>query len=81
MTFYEQDSRRQRLKGWPDLVILGPRGQLWRELKTAWGDVTSEQRQLGALIMRGGGNWAVWRPADLYAGIIKDQLAGIAEEG
>lgn len=81
VTFYEVDSRWQHLKGWPDLVIIGPRAILYRELKGPRGNLTKEQRKLGALILRAGGDWGVWRPADLYAGIIKDQLAMIAEEG
>lgn len=80
VTFYEVDSRWQHLKGWPDLVIIGERGILYRELKGVRGALTDEQRALGVLITRAGGDWSLWRPYDLYAGVIKEQLEEIAAE-
>lgn len=62
-------------KGWPDWVILGPRGALFRELKSARGILSPDQRRVGALITRAGLDWAVWRPADLTNGTIARQLA------
>jgi hypothetical protein len=71
--------------GWPDWVILGPRGGLFRELKSERGTLTPAQRDVGARLYRAGFNWAVWRPRDLLDGTIERQLqaimAGLAPGG
>jgi hypothetical protein len=65
-------------RGWPDWVILGPYGALFRELKTERGKLTVDQRKVGSMLTRAGLNWGVWRPADLYNGVILRQLDLIA---
>ena len=65
-------------KGWPDWVILGPRGALFRELKTERNGLTPEQRLVGAKLTRAGLDWAVWRPSDLLNGTITRQLHRIS---
>jgi hypothetical protein len=65
-------------RGWPDWVIVGPCGILYRELKTERGTLTPEQRDVGARITRAGGNWSVWRPAQLLDGTIARQLSDLA---
>lgn len=65
-------------RGWPDWVILGPGGALFRELKTERNGLSVDQRAVGAKLTRAGLNWAVWRPADLLNGVIARQLAAIA---
>lgn len=62
---HEVDSRRSR-KGFPDLVIVGPGGVVFAELKAQNGRVTAEQRDwLADLTTAPGGHRAeVWRPAD-----------------
>jgi len=70
-------------RGWPDWVILGPRGGLHRELKSQRGALSPEQRSVGARLIAAGFNWGVWRPQDLFSGVIAAQLvriAGIYEE-
>ena len=54
-------------KGYPDLHLLHPeRGvQMYRELKTDVGRLTSEQREWGAWLTVCGSDWAVWRPKDM----------------
>jgi hypothetical protein len=64
--------------GWPDWVIIGRAGILYRELKTESGTVSPEQRHVGELITRAGGNWAVWRPRHLFDGTIGRELASVA---
>lgn len=66
-------------KGFPDWEIWGT-SILYRELKTERGQLTPEQRHVGSLIRRAGGNWAVWRPRDLLSGVIAAQLQAIADE-
>jgi hypothetical protein len=50
--------------GFPDLVIIGDHGVLWRELKIPPDRLTSVQRALGYRLQATGENWAVWTPAD-----------------
>lgn len=64
-------------KGWPDWVILGPCGSLFRELKSQRGTLSIDQRRVGSKLTRAGLNWGVWRPADLLDGTIARQLASI----
>lgn len=65
-------------KGWPDWVIIGRGGILYRELKSEHGTVSPEQRHVGELITRAGGNWAVWRPRDLISHAIAKELTDLA---
>jgi hypothetical protein len=64
-------------RGFPDLVIIGPGGVLWRELKVPPDDLRSEQRALGYTLQACWQNWAVWTPADLDNGRIEEELASI----
>jgi hypothetical protein len=64
--------------GWPDWVIIGRGGILYRELKAEHGTLSPEQRHVGELITRAGGNWAVWRPRGLLDGSIARELASLA---
>lgn len=61
-------------RGWPDWVILGPRGGIFRELKAERGTLTVDQRKVGSKLICAGFDWAVWRPSDLLDGTIKRQL-------
>jgi hypothetical protein len=65
-------------RGWPDWVIIGPCGILYRELKTERGTLTPEQRDVGARITKAGGNWSVWRPVHLLSGEIAQELSSLA---
>ena len=75
--YHPHDSRRSQA-GWPDSVIIGPRGIAFRELKTQAGQLSSEQRHVGYLLCGLGLSWEVWRPNDLYDGTIGTQLAVLA---
>ena len=70
------DSRRSWLPGFPDLEIFGSR-ILHRELKTQHGKLSVDQRRVGSRIEQAGGDWCVWRPAELFDGTIARQLAAI----
>jgi hypothetical protein len=71
-------TRKGMRPGWPDLVIIGPRKVLYRELKSERGALTPDQRRVGSLLTRAGCDWAVWRPRDLCSGVIPDQLRQLA---
>ena len=64
--------------GWPDLVIIGPRRVLYRELKSETGKLTPDQRRIGSKLINAGCDWAVWRPRDLVSGVIPDTLRQLA---
>jgi hypothetical protein len=75
--YHNRDSK-QAERGWPDWVILGPHGGLFRELKSTRGVLASDQRVVGAKLTAAGFDWAVWRPKDWIDGTIGRQLARIA---
>jgi hypothetical protein len=64
-------------RGWPDLVIGGRRGTIFRELKTEKGTVTPDQAEWGALLEIAGISWGVWRPRDLQSGQILRELEAL----
>lgn len=63
-------------KGWPDLVIVGTR-VLFRELKSATGPATPEQKAWIARLELAGLDVGVWRPKDLTSGLIERELRAI----
>lgn len=65
-------------KGYPDWTIAGDGGILFREAKSADGRRSMDQVRWGKRIVRGGGNYGIWRPADLASGQIERELAAIA---
>lgn len=73
---HTNDSRRDDdpAPGWPDCVIVGPGGIIFRELKSDEGRLSLAQIDAGRLIAWAGGSWNVWRPADLADGTIDRQL-------
>lgn len=77
-TMHIPDSRQVDSRGWPDRVFIGPKGALFRELKTAAGSLTHDQRLVGYRMKGAGLDWAVWRPDDLRDGTIEAELRRIA---
>ena len=47
---YHTRNSKGSAKGWPDWVIIGRTGILYRELKSEHGTLTPEQRHVGQLI-------------------------------
>lgn len=76
--YHTHDSRRSE-PGFPDLVIVGPRGILYRELKTQKGRVRPDQADWIFDLTRARQNAGLWRPTDLLNGTILDQLRTITE--
>jgi hypothetical protein len=66
-----------RQRGFPDWVIVGPRGVLWRELKSEFGTLRPEQRLWGRVLRAAGADWAIWRPSDWLDGTVERELRGI----
>lgn len=59
-------------KGFPDLVITGPNGVLYRELKTMKGRVSVEQHEWLNTLTEAGADAKVWRPDDWPLTIIQE---------
>lgn len=71
--FHVSDSRRMRA-GLPDLIVIGDRGILWRELKSPYGVASGQQKRLGWRLKAAGQDWGIWRPLDLRTGQIEREL-------
>lgn len=72
-------------RGFPDLVVIGPKGIIFAEIKSADGDTSAEQDLFGYTIEaidrlcgreceRFSTMWQVWQPGHLDGGAIADQL-------
>jgi hypothetical protein len=74
MSYHVPDSRRATCKGFPDLVLAHPSGQLlYAELKSARGRVSAEQIQWIKTLRLAGSEVYVWWPRDLDAAIARLQ--------
>ena len=76
--YHVPDSRRATAAGFPDWVIVGPGGVLWRELKSPYGSLSSGQTQWRYALAAAGQDWGIWRPLDLESGIIAQELQALA---
>ncbi|HEU5110122.1 MAG TPA: VRR-NUC domain-containing protein, partial [Micromonosporaceae bacterium] len=66
-------------KGFPDLVIVGPSGSLLRELKSATGSLSAEQREWLGWLKTAGLDADVWKPRDWHSDRILSELRAIAK--
>jgi hypothetical protein len=74
---YHTHNSQHSARGFPDLVIVGPRGLLFAELKTAHGRTTIDQRCWEAGIREAGASYALWRPEHWHSGEIRETLAAL----
>lgn len=65
-------------KGFPDAVIWGPGGVLFRELKRDGEYPSPEQRLRLAELEQAGADVGVWRPRDWHEGRIRDEVLAVA---
>jgi hypothetical protein len=65
-------------RGFPDWVIAGPGGHIFRELKRESESPSPRQEEWLALLAWGGGDVGVWRPSDLISGRIAAELIAIS---
>jgi hypothetical protein len=63
--------------GFPDLIIIGDRGVLWRELKVPPDEPTGKQRALGYRLHAAGQDWALWTPDHWWSGQVDRELCDI----
>lgn len=73
------DSRRDHESdpGFPDMVIAGPGGVLYRELKDPYDTLSQQQLAWRDVLLASGQDWAIWRPADLLGGRIERELLAL----
>jgi hypothetical protein len=76
LAYHTHDSRRSQ-PGYPDLTVVGRKGVLFRELKSATGRPTRAQKEWLESLAAAGQDAAVWRPEDLASGRVKTELEGI----
>lgn len=62
--------------GWPDLVLVGPNGILYRELKTKTGTVSPSQHYWLGILGDAGADVGVWRP-DQWPHPIVDEIRAL----
>jgi hypothetical protein len=79
LSFHSTDSRRDTSAGFPDLVISGQGGVLYRELKSERGRLRPEQLDWLSRLTQGGADAAIWRPSDMTSGRIKEELTAITK--
>lgn len=77
--YHTHDSRRSQ-PGWPDSVIINRRtgAMIFRELKSDRGTLSPAQTEVKYMLLAGGQDYDVWRPADLLQRRIQYQLAALA---
>jgi hypothetical protein len=76
LVYHTRDSRGS-VPGFPDLVIVGRGGVIFRELKSGAGKVTKAQTAWHEALVEAGSNWGVWRPADWYDDGIMHELRAL----
>jgi hypothetical protein len=75
LCYHTHDSRRSE-PGYPDVTVCGPRGVLFRELKSDRGRLSSEQWTWLERLTEAGADADVWRP-DSWPDRVLTELAGI----
>lgn len=70
LCYHTRDSRHSTA-GFPDLVLTGPGGTLFVELKSETGNLRPEQRLWRDGLKESGQRWDLWRPPDWRNGKIK----------
>lgn len=78
LAFHSTDSRLDVGPGFPDLVIAGPGGLLFAELKSRDGDTSAQQDGWLWMLAQGCQWWVIWRPQDWEAGRIRAALNYLA---
>lgn len=81
MCHHMGDSRRLwpgAAPGFPDLVLAGPAGVAFREIKGAGDRLTPAQSEWGAVLIGTGHDWRVWHWADWAAGTIQADIYRLA---
>jgi hypothetical protein len=72
------NQRAAASNGFPDVMIVGPGGVLYRELKTPGSPNLAPNQTLWKYRLKAAGqNWDIWTPRDLDSGRIDTELANL----
>ena len=80
LVYHTHDSRRSH-SGWPDWVLSGRCGVIFRELKRQDGKPTKAQQAWLDALTTAGMDAGVYRPSDLLTGRLAAELAALAGIG
>ena len=69
----DQAFRCSGSNGFPDLVLTG-KSVMFVELKSWYGNLRPEQNVYKQRLLAAGAGYALWKPRDLYNGVIEDAL-------
>jgi hypothetical protein len=75
--FHSADSRRDIGRGFPDFVICGRHRVIFVELKSATGELKTEQVNWKYYLLAAGMIWMLWRPRDLANGHVEHVLQNL----
>ena len=65
--------------GLPDLIIAGPAGVIFAEVKPGtWSTVRPQQTTWKHMLLAAGARWVLWTEADVDSGKVRADLASIA---
>lgn len=64
LAYYHTHDSRRSVPGFPDLVVVGPGGLIFAELKTETGRLSKAQKQWISILEAAGQEVHVWRPGD-----------------
>jgi hypothetical protein len=64
-------------KGFPDLVLVGPGGVLFREAKSDRGSLEPDQKTWRDALVGAHADWGVWKPRDFRSGLIADEVSAL----
>jgi hypothetical protein len=73
------DSRRAAAPGWPDLIIIGAGGMIFREVKTGRARPSPEQIAVAYMLAALGHDWRVWDELDWFSGQIENELDALVK--
>lgn len=64
--------------GLPDVILVGPGGVMWRELKSSPHNMTRGQSDWKWALRAAGADHGIWLPSHLRNGTLDDEIAALA---
>lgn len=78
LLYYHTYRSERSPSGFPDDVIVGPGGVIYRENKTEEGRVSKAQQEWLDRLIQAGQDAAVWRPSDLLSGRVDREMRALS---
>jgi hypothetical protein len=80
LRWYHQYNGECALTGFPDLIIVGPQGVLFWELKSPAGTLSEQQQLWADELKAAGAGYSVITPRDWVSGEVQHRLSVLADE-